>query len=114
MTERDGMVLLKDCEILSKLIGNVVTLTSFQTRYNGKSMNYSKIFAIKRIKGIEIELINGQEYSNAKDKRILMKFDDGDSIYILNFDDLDRIIGKMGNYGSIREYLEDNGFSFSK
>ena len=91
----------KDAEILAKLVGKTVVWETSEWDVNRQV--YRTFYDIKAILSVELEY--------EPHKAVILNFTKGDSTMLLNLEQFDRFSCKIGEYGSIREYLESNGFS---
>lgn len=90
-----------DVETLSRLVGTAVA--KWTTRWDEERRLFREFYDIKRISGVELE--------TSPRKMVVLKFEDGEKDFILNLDQTSKYIGRIGEYGSIQEYLLDRGFS---
>lgn len=88
-------------ETISKLVG--MTVAKWTRAWDHERQLVKEFCDIKKISGVELEI--------EPRKMVTLKFSDGTKEYMLNLDQFSKYIGKIGDYGSIKEYLEDNEFS---
>ena len=102
MDESDFKKHQHDAELLVKLVGlTVVEVVSDGD--NGSNFPSRKLYAIERITGMELRF---DPYPC-----IVVHFDKGNHERFLTVSELsDKLTCKVGDYGSIGEYLRDNGF----
>ena len=94
--------LQNDAELLAKLVGK--TVVHLSNEWCAERVKFRKFYSIRRISSVELEL--------EPHKAIVMRFcDESKPIMFLNLDQFDNYFCKIDDYGSIKEYLEDNGFS---
>jgi len=91
-------------EVLSKLVG--MTVGKWTRAWDEERQLVKEFCDIKKISGVELEV--------TPKKMVTLRFTDGTKEYMLNLDQFSKYIGKIGEYGSIHEYLEDCGFSHFK
>ena len=88
-------------EILSKLVG--MTVAKWTRAWDEERKLVRDFCDIKKISSVELEV--------TPKKMVVLRFSDGTKEYMLNLDQFSKYIGKIGVYGSIKEYLEANEFS---
>ena len=91
----------RDAETLEKLVGK--TVVQLMEQWDEFRKLFRKYYDIKKISSVELEI--------DPIRCVWLKFSDGTSQSVLNMDQLDKFDCKIGDYGSIREYLEDKGFA---
>ena len=93
--------LQKDAELLDKLVGK--TVVHLCNEWCVERRVFRKFYAINKISSVELEI--------EPHKAIILNFTDGHLKMFLNLDQFDDYLCKIDDYGSIKEYLLDNGFS---
>lgn len=88
-------------EVLSKLVG--LTVAKWIGTWDEERKLFRKFCDIKQIASVELEV--------EPKKLVVLKFTDGTKEFVLNLDQFSKYIGKIGDYGSIHEYLVDKQFS---
>lgn len=101
MTELRARLIEKDSELLAKLVGKTVVRKT--SEWDEERRVFREFYDIKGISSVELEF--------SPHKAVMLNFTHGKSMMILNMGQFDSIVGEIGIYGSIREYLESNGFS---
>lgn len=92
---------LKCAELLSKLVG--ITVLTKNVQYSNGETPISKSYQIMKISTIEIQY--------HPTICVYITFFDGHVQLITEMSQFDELIGKVGDYGSIYEYLIDNNFN---
>lgn len=88
-------------EVLSKLVG--ITIAKWTNAWDEERKLVRKFCDIKKIASVELEI--------EPKKLVVLRFTDGTKEFVLNLDQLSKYIGRIGDYGSIHEYLLDKNFS---
>lgn len=99
--ELDKIGLGRDVGILSKLPGT--TIAKWSRGWDVERRLYKEFYDIKTISSVELEV--------SPNKMVVVKFMDGTKDIFLNLDQTSKYVGKIGEYGSIHEYLECKGLS---
>lgn len=92
---------LKCAELLSKLVG--ITVLTKDVQYSNGKTPISMSYQIMKISKIEIQY--------HPTICVYITFFDGRCELITEMSQFDGLIGKVGDYGSISEYLIDNNFN---
>lgn len=99
--ELDRVGLERDVGVLSKLPGT--TVAKWTRGWDVERRLFREFYDIQKIAGVELEV--------SPNKMVVVKFMDGTKDIFLNLDQTTKYIGKIGEYGSIHEYLECKGLS---
>ena len=95
----------KHAVALSKLVGTTITI--LKEKWDEERARFRKFYVSKKITAVELEI--------EPVRAVTIRFSDGTSESLFSMGEFDSLIGEIGEFGSIFEYLADTtDFKFFK
>lgn len=105
MEKQSEYELRRHAVALSKLVGT--TITVLKEKWDGERARFRKFYVSKKITAVELEI--------EPVRAVTIRFSDGTSETFFSMGEFDSLIGEIGEFGSIFEYLADTtDFKFFK